>query len=222
MKYPNPLAGATVSKLMVPLSAFIGSRDLVTEARAIMRRHKVKVLPVVDGGRLEGITTQRDIMRVTSTKSNIPVAGVMQPLKIFITPSTDLSKAARNIADLGLDEVPVIQSPASRTVVGVLKVDDILRSLLGSPGQDLKVEEAMTSEVISCESDDELSSVWDLMEREELSGLPVVQREKGKVKVVGVITRTDIINSGAARIAGESKKGKRPKVKTIMLSLIHI
>ena len=96
-------------------------------------------------------------------------------------------------------------------------MDDILRFLLNSLDLEPKVEEVMTREVVSCGADDELSSVWELMEHEELSGLPVVQREKGKVRVVGVVTRTDIISSGTARIAGESKKGKTPpKVKSIM------
>jgi CBS domain-containing protein len=179
----------------------------------------VRALPVVEGGRLEGMVTQRDIMRITSTRSNIPVGGVMQPVRLLLTPSSDLSRTARELADFGFDEVPVVQSPTDRVVVGVLRMEDVLRRLLDSLDPSLKVERVMRREVVTCEADQELSSVWDLMEREELSGIPVVQRERGLTKVVGMVTRSDIVSSGKVRMAEESRKGRRPpRVKSVMRS----
>ncbi len=217
MKLPNPFAGLPVSRLMAPLRIFVNPRDLATHARAVMREHRIKVLPVVEGGRLEGIVTQRGILRVTSTRSNIPVAGVMEPVKSLITPSTELTKAALFMVNEGLDEIPIVQSPTDRTAVGVLRMDDLLRHAWDSIPNTVKVRDVMVSDVVFCNPNDELTHVWDLMEREKLSGLPVVEESKGKLSVVGVITRTDIIRYGGVRTAEESKKGRAPaKVKSIM------
>ena len=213
----NPLAGITVSRLVSPLKTFVSPRDLATKARALMREYRVRVLPVLEGGRLEGVVTQRDILRVTSTRSNIPVAGVMGSLRTMITPATELSKAVLSMVEQGLDEIPVVQSYTDRVAVGILRVEDVMRLLLDSLSSPPKVASVMTREVAYCHPEDELSQVWELMEREQLSGLPVVEEWRGKMRVVGVVTRTDIIQSGSVRTAEESKKGRTPaKVKSIM------
>lgn len=214
-----PLTEASVSSVMSPLSVFIGSRDLVTRTRALMRQHGVSTLPVVDGGRLEGVITQRDIMRVTSTRSNIPVAGVMSPVQILITPSTELLVAATQAANLGLDQVPVVQSPTDRTVVGVLRIEDLLRKIVSEIPSQPTVAQVMSRNVVSCEEDDDINVVWELMERSRHSGLPVVRYDRSKrlKRVIGMITRSDIIRSGGIRTSEESKKGRKPpKVRSVM------
>jgi CBS domain-containing protein len=210
---------------MRPISVFIGSRDLVTRSRALMRQHGLSTLPVIDGGRLEGVVTQRDIMRVTSTRSNIPVSGVMSPLRALITPATDLSATAVQMADFGLDVLPVVQSPTDRTVVGVVRIEDLLRRLVSELSSQPPVSRAMSRNIISCDEDDEITMVWEIMERSRHSGLPVVRYDRSKhiKKVVGMITRSDIIRSGIVRTSEESKKGKKPpKVKSVMRTPVII
>jgi CBS domain-containing protein len=184
-----------------------------------MRQHGLSTLPVIDGGRLEGVVTQRDIMRVTSTRSNIPVSGVMSPLRALITPATDLSAAATQMADFGLDGLPVVQSLTDRTVVGLIKIEDLLRKLVNELPSQPPVARAMSRNIVSCDEDDEITVAWEIMERSRHSGLPVVRFDRSKhvKKVVGMITRSDIIRSGVVRISEESKKGRKPpKVKSVM------
>jgi CBS domain-containing protein len=184
-----------------------------------MRQHGVSALPVIDGGRLEGVITQRDIMRVTSTRSNIPVAGVMLPLQALITPSMDLSVATKQIVNLGLDEVPVVQSPTNRTVVGVMRIEDLLRKVVGELPPHSTVGQLMSKDIVWCSEDDEITAVWEIMERTRHSGLPVVRHDRSKrlKRVVGMITRSDIVRSGMTRTSEESKKGRKPpKVGSIM------
>jgi CBS domain-containing protein len=219
MRLPNPLAGLTVGRLMGPLKTFVGPRDLATRARALMRDLRVRALPVIEGGRLEGVVTQRSILRLTSTRSNIPVAGIMEPARILITPSMELSKAALLMAREGLDETPVVQSPTDRTAIGMLKIEDLLRLIVEAlvEAPDVKVSDVMNRDVISCSPSDDLAQVWELMERENLSGLPVVEKAGGRLRVVGIVTRTDIIRSGGVRVAEESKKGRTPaRVRSVM------
>jgi len=212
------LAGLTVGDVMVKSFQFVGSRELVTKARAVMRESGRRVLPVVDGGVLEGILTQREVLRVSSTRSNIPVSGIMSPVPVIITPASDLGRVVRTMIEFGLDELPVVQDHVNRTFVGVVRADDIIRRMIDSPGFSRKVAEVMTRDPVSCEPDDELARVWEVMEKSRFSGMPVVEVRGGKRRVVGVITRSDIIKEGSARISEESGKGRRTKVKSVMKS----
>jgi CBS domain-containing protein len=212
------LAGLTAGDVMAKSFQFIGSRELVTKARAVMRESGRRVLPVVDGGVLEGILTQREILQVSSTKSNIPVSGIMSPVPVIITPASDLGRVVRAMIEFGLDELPVVQDQANRTFVGVVRADDIIRRMIDSPGFSRKVCEVMTRNPVSCEPDDELARVWEVMEKSSFSGMPVVEVRGGKRRVVGLITRSDIIKEGSARISEESGKGRRTKVRSVMRS----
>lgn len=215
------LVGVSVSDVMRPCSVFISSRDLVTRGRAIMRSTGLRTLPVIDGGRLEGIITSREVMQVTSTRSNVPVAGLMFPSSLVATPSTELVVLAKQMVGLEISDVPVVQSYSDRTVVGLVKLDDILRRIAGKMPSKLLVGDVMAKKVVSCGEEDEISSIWDIMEKTQYSGIPVVRYDKSKrvTRVIGMITRSDIIRSGASRLSEESAKGhfrSPPKVKSLM------
>ncbi len=215
------LARTSIREIMQPCSTFVSSRDLITRARALMRSRGLRSLSVVDGGRLEGILTSRDVMRVTSTRSNISVAGLMLPLQLIVTPADDLARLSRGMVNLGLSDVPVVQSHADRTVVGLVRLDDILRKIAGAMKPSLTVSDIMTREVVTCEADNEISSVWDVMEQTRCSGLPVTRhdRQKHRLEVIGMITRSNIIRSGMTRLEEESDKGRfrsPPRVRLIM------
>jgi CBS domain-containing protein len=215
------LARTSIRDIMHPCSFFVSSRDLVTRARALMRESGFRTLPVIDGGRLVGVITSQDIMRVTSTRSNIPVAGLMHPPQLMLTPADDLLKLSREMLSHELSDLPVVQSHADRTVVGLVRSDDILRKIAVVVKTNLTVGEIMTRKVVTCEADEEISAVWEKMEKTRCSGLPVVcyNRQKHRSEVIGMITRSDIIRSGMARLERESDKGRfraPPRVRSLM------
>lgn len=216
----DALAGVSVSDVMRPCSVFISSRDLVTRARAIMRSTGLRTVPVIDGGRLGGIITPREIMQITSTRSNIPVAGLMFPSRLIATPSTELVELAEQMVGQETSDVPVVQSYSDRTVVGLVRLDDILRRIAGKMPPKILVGDVMTKRVVTCMEDDGISSIWDIMEKTQYSGIPVVRYDKVKRvnKTIGIITRSDIIRSGTTRLSGEAAKGRfrTPRVKSLM------
>lgn len=217
----DALRGVKVEDVMRPCGIFVASNDLVTKARAVMRATGLKSLPVIDNGRLSGIVTIKEVMRVTSTRSNIAVSGIMSPFKQVATPSMSLVDLARQMVDLDVSDVPVVKSSSDRTVVGVVRLDDVLVQISGRIPPASKVEEIMVTDVVTCEPDDEISKIWDLMEKTHCSGLPVVRYDKRRKKrqALGMITRSDIIRSGTIRLSEESDKGRfrtPPKVKSVM------
>lgn len=219
MKNRGPLAGIAVKSVMRLSDLFVTPRDLVTHARAIMRETGARVIPVLEGGRVEGIVTQRDIMKVTSTRSNITIAGVMSRPTFILTPATELAAAACEMVRAGIDEAPVVDSPTTRNCVGIIKIEDILIRLADALPADVRVSALMNERVVWCSEEDEVSTVLRLMEELNYSGLPVVRESWGKKKVVGIITRSDLVRGGFVRVSEESKKGRTaPKVRSIMRS----
>lgn len=136
----------------------IMSRDVVTvefateldEAWNLLRRHKIKTLPVVDKfGRLVGVLSVADYLRqlddttaaglaVTlqgllrrtpgdySNKAEV-VGQIMTPSVICVTPSTSLSELVQQLSAYGLHHMPVVDD--SRRVVGMVTHSDVTAAL---------------------------------------------------------------------------------------------
>lgn len=221
MSCRDMLIGVSVSDVMRPCPAFVGPNDLVTRVRALMRSAGLRSLPVMDDGRLVGIITSREVMQVTSTRSNITAAGIMFPSRLVATPEMGLAELARQMVGLDVSDVPVVRGPSDKTVVGLVKLEDILRKIVGKVPDKKLVGDLMVKDVVTCGPDDEISKIWVLMEERDYSGLPVVRYDKRKRinEVIGMITRSDIIGSGATRLSEESDKGRfksPPKVSSLM------
>ncbi|KUO41112.1 MAG: hypothetical protein AVW06_04690 [Hadesarchaea archaeon DG-33-1] len=212
-----------VSDVMLPCSTFVKPSDLMTRARSVMRTSGLRTLPVLDDdGRLRGIITARQLLRITSTRSNITVSGLMFPPRLISTPSDNLLKLAKNMIEFETSLVPVTKGLGDQNVMGVVRLEDVLRHVAKSlkPSR-LTVGDIMTEEVVSCSPEDGISRVWDLMEETRYSGLPVTRynRPKHAIEVIGMITRSDIIRYGAIRLAEESDKGRfrsSPRVHSLM------
>ncbi|MFH1821538.1 MAG: CBS domain-containing protein [Methanobacteriota archaeon] len=215
------LIGVSVKDVMRPCTVFVGSDDLVTRVRARMRSMGIRSLPVIDLGKLSGIITVREVMQVTSTRSNITASGIMFPSRLMATPATELADLARQMVGLEISDVPVIQSRNDKTVVGIVKLDDILRRIAGKVPGNKPVGDLMVKDVVTCEPEDETTKIWKLMEEANCSSVPVVRYDKRRRvnKVLGMITRSDIIRSGAIRLSEESDKGRfksSQKVSSLM------
>jgi CBS domain-containing protein len=187
-----------------------------------MRDSGLRTLPVVKDGKLAGMINVKQIMRVTSTRSNITVAGLMMPSRLVSTPEESLDKIARDILSFEVSMAPVVRSISDQTIVGVVRLDDILHYIKKAPhSSKLTLAEIMSKKVVWCTPDDDISRVWKLMEETKYSGLPVTRYNKVRhiTEVIGMITRSDIIRSGATRLGEESDKGRfrhPSRVKQIM------
>ncbi|WP_342052738.1 MULTISPECIES: HPP family protein [unclassified Cupriavidus] len=122
--------------------ADIMSRDVVTatpdmpagEAAALLARHHIKALPVVDGQRrLAGIFTQSDFFaaqRTGSARTAGTVRTLMTHAVTVARPEQPMVDLARAFSDGGLHHVPVIDD--DRRVVGMVTQSDLVAALLRS------------------------------------------------------------------------------------------
>jgi len=109
----------------------ISPQAAITEAAALMRRHDIGALPVVTGGRLVGILTDRDIvLRAVASPGGDVVAEVGAAMSA--DPATcragdDIIGAAVRMSDEQVRRLPVTD-PAGR-LVGLLSLGDIAENV---------------------------------------------------------------------------------------------
>ncbi len=189
--------------------------DLATRAREVIRSEEIRVLPVVEDRKLKGVLSAQDLLKITSTSSNVKVSGLMETPPIFGTPDWDLAELFGRAVEFDVYDIPIIEGSEDKTFRGMVRIENILNEIVDCCGDEPKVEEIMTREVLVTHPGKKLSSVWNKMEESNISGVPVAKKEKP----IGMITRLDILKFGKARLALESEGGRDPpKVEIIMTS----
>jgi CBS domain-containing protein len=181
---------------------YVEDSTFLTKARQMIRDNHVRGLPVLDSkGMVQGIVTNQDMLRVTSTKSNVTVSGYVVQVPV-VTGQMNVLDAARLMLRERRTLLPVIESEEKPRLVGVVSLLDVFMNIDLKNVPKKQVSEIMTSEVVTTRPDDPLTKIWDLMVEKDFTGLPVVRDGK----LLGMITRFDMLK-GPARISKESERG---------------
>jgi CBS domain-containing protein len=194
--------------------------ELVTKARAIIRKQGLGILPVINQQKhLLGVISRRAIMTISSSKSAIRVKGIMNEPDIILTKDAEVSQAAREMLRLDAWYAPVTNSAQDNVYAGVLGLENFLNVFLKAKSSKLMkpVYEVMTTDIATCTPDDEIDNIWRQMQEKHLHAL-FVMKEK---KLIGIVTERDLLESGAAFPAFESKKG-RFKSPAKVFSVMHM
>ena len=117
---------------------------------------------------------------------------IMSKNPTCVTPETSLVDAARLMKTENIGVVPVVDTTDSLRLVGVLTDRDIaIRAVAeGRDGLTTSVGHIMTSQVRTGAPDDSVSDVMELMGREQVSRVPIVD-DRGIL--VGIIAQADIV-----------------------------
>jgi CBS domain-containing protein len=119
----------SVRETMSPDPRSVSPEQQVTEAARLMRSEDVGSLPVVEGERLVGILTDRDVaLRVVAEgkDSNATTVGdVLSSDPVTVTPEEDLDEALTKMARHQLRRLPVVESDGR--LVGVLAQADVAK-----------------------------------------------------------------------------------------------
>ena len=206
-----------VSEIMSEGPVSVKEGDFVTHARQLMRDHLLRGLVVVDeGNRLVGMLSDQDILRVTSTRSDVTVGGYATQSPT-ITPDMDIMVAAKLMMQSKQNRVPVVVSATDHTVVGILSDVDVLKNVEVPRNIPEVIQAVMTKRVETCSPEEGVSKIWGHMLETDYTGIPVVSK---RGEPIGMITRRDVIKSGAVRISVEDERRSRPndspKVETVM------
>ena len=117
---------------------------------------------------------------------------IMSKDPICVTPDTSLTDAARLMKEENIGVVPVVDSETSRRLVGILTDRDIaVRAVAeGRDGTTTSVGHIMTADVRTSTATDSINDVMELMGREQVRRIPVVD-DRGAL--VGIIAQADIV-----------------------------
>jgi CBS domain-containing protein len=125
----------TVGEIMSADLIHVEPSELVTTAAQIMTAARAGSALVMEGERLLGIFTERDILtavkREPATALNHPVADWMTPDPITVSPDVSVLDALRQMLRGGFRHLPVV---LDEKVIGVVS----LRDLAGSLARDLE------------------------------------------------------------------------------------
>jgi CBS domain-containing protein len=93
-----------------------------------MSWHQVGALPVLEGLRLVGIITERDITAAMAEGADpvtTRVEELMTPAPEVLEPDSEFADAAHRMLELGIRHLPIVRSGC---LVGVLSMRDILEA----------------------------------------------------------------------------------------------
>lgn len=120
----------TIQKYMTVTPHSIGSDQTLATAAKMMREHRIRHLPVLEGGKLLGVITDRDLKFVETFRDVDPerltVAEAMTEEPYTVAPDTPLDVVARTMAAEKYGSAIVMQN---RHVVGIFTTVDACQAL---------------------------------------------------------------------------------------------
>lgn len=127
-----------IEKYMTPMPHTIGADIPIKKALEVMREHRIRHLPVQDGGKLVGILSDRDIKLAASFEGGgeFRVDDVMSPDPYVVTPEAALDEVVLNMAEHKYGSVLIQQTNGK--LVGIFTDNDGLRVLGGILKQNYK------------------------------------------------------------------------------------
>lgn len=128
----------TVGRIMTHNPFTVEPGASVLDARALMRREKVRCLPVIDRAKkLVGIVSEKDLMsaspsrattldvyEMTSLLAKLTVDKVMTAKVLTVAPDTLIEDAARLMVDNNIGGLPVLEG---ERIVGIVTESDIFK-----------------------------------------------------------------------------------------------
>lgn len=174
-----------VQNLISGLYDEVDSNQMLSKVFSLFDDSK-DVLIVMDDEKYFGILTQKQIRaNIDMSKTKVKTLTIKAP-KVY--PDMDLGEVSKLMFESDIYHLPVFKRKDKEELIGVIKVDDIIREGLNLL-HDESVEHIYTKDMVYVDAEDELSKVLVLLREHSISRIPV----KSKEEIVGVISRRDIL-----------------------------
>lgn len=120
----------TIQKHMTTSPHAIGLDQPLTVAHSIMKQHQIRHLPVLNGGALVGMLTERDLGLIEALRdvdpSKVTVEDAMSTTVYSVKPETPLDEVVNTMAEHKYGSAVVMQN---NHVVGIFTTVDVCRTL---------------------------------------------------------------------------------------------
>ena len=134
----------TAHDVMTPNPATVTSRATVAEVWDLMRELEIRHVPIVDGGALVGMVSDRDLTQLDIGRMlalegaealrgqlSTPVVKLMTADVIVVNPDTELDEIVDLLIEHRIGAIPVVRT-GTRDVVGIVSYIDVLEALRDS------------------------------------------------------------------------------------------
>lgn len=184
----------TARDVMTPVPS-LALTDHLTKARKMLRDDEYREVYVHDGRkRLAGYLDITDALRIADTRSNVTLEGYLKDAP-RVAPEDTLEQVARVIREANTDSAAVV-GPDGIMVGGVL-LSEIFPILITRNEIRGTVADYMTRKVVACDAGDPVTRIHSLILESGFTAFPVLRKKK----MVGIISRRDLLNAGRVRKA---------------------
>jgi len=113
-------------------------------------------------------------------------------------PEDSAKDAAILMRDNDTGVVPVIENEKSRRLVGIVTDRDLCNEVVAKArdAEEVLIEECMTRNTVSCASDDDLERVLELMAKNQIRRIPVVDQRN---VIQGIVSLSDVVRRGQTK-----------------------
>jgi CBS domain-containing protein len=123
----------TVADIMTRRVIYLREEDNLSRIVEGMEHFGLRHLPVLDGDRLVGMITHRDMLKILSAaerrEESTFVASIMTRDPIAVGPDTTIIEAARILIKARFGCLPVVDE--NRNVIGIVTEHDFMKVLAG-------------------------------------------------------------------------------------------
>lgn len=118
-----------ISKYMTMTPHSIGKDQTLARASDVMREFKIRHLPVLEGGRVLGILSERDVLVVETFKDvdpkKVSVEEAMSPAPYAVSPEAALDEVVGEMAEHKYGSAVIMQNDK---LVGIVTTVDLMRA----------------------------------------------------------------------------------------------
>jgi acetoin utilization protein AcuB len=119
-----------IQKYMTTTPHSVGGDQTLATASKLMREHRIRHLPVLSGGKLRGVLTDRDLKLVATLRdvdpATLTVDEAMVEEPYTVAPDTPLDEVTRTMAN---DRIGCAIVTQNNKVVGIFTTVDACRAL---------------------------------------------------------------------------------------------
>jgi CBS domain-containing protein len=159
-----------INRIMTTDPATVGPDAAVADAKTMLESGNMHHLPVVDEGKLIGIVSSSDLLKIDSlangsgSLAEITVNRIMTSDPVVLESQANLRDAAKILSDGGFHALPVVDP--DHNLVGIVTSSDLIEHLLHQiPTGDGSIEVHATTDSAKDPDDSDFSEV--LREAEE-------------------------------------------------------
>jgi CBS-domain-containing membrane protein len=212
---------ASVGSVMKESVLTVAPTQKLSLAMQMMLWGNVRHLPVLEGGKLVGLVSERDVLRCQHLGPNAPIAKIMSAPVQTADQQESVQEAAARMSSAGIGCLPVVDGDA---LAGIVTSTDLLTFLarpveLADGRVQPEARDVMSGLIISFGPDADVLDVVAAMVRERIRHVPIVDDQR---RVIGIVSDRDLRTAvgdlvGALRERDETASERWP-IATVMTS----